>query len=295
MSKTPVIVIPLANDDFDPSEVVIPWQLCKAQGFEVKFATCGGKQANADPLMLSGEGLDPWGFIPILRKIPLLGLTLRAKAPVRKGYEALLQDSNYQNPLCYKDLKVEDYDGIFLPGGHAPKMRQYLEDKDLQCFVADYFEPPDGSAHKPVGAVCHGVLVLARAQSKTTGKSVLYGKKTTALTWKLEKTAWMLTKYYGRFWDSNYYRTYQESDNDPYGYWGVEQEIKRALKSEDDFKNVDPNVKGAWLKESGLDRDTIDNDKPAWIVQDGNYVSGRWPGDVYTLSKRFIELVKQAQ
>ena len=292
MSKTPVIVIPLANDDFDPSEVVIPWQLCLKEGFEVKFATLDGKQANADPLMLSGEGLDPWGFIPILKKIPLLGLSLRADAPVRKNYQALLQDNNFKNPLTYKDLKTDDFDGLILPGGHAPKMRQYLEDQDLQSFVASYFEPSDGSDHKPVAAVCHGVLVAARAKSKITGKSVLYGKQTTALTWKLEKTAWMLTKFYGRFWDSNYYRTYQENKDDPHGHWGVEQEIKRALKSPDDFKTVDPKVTGAFLKDSGLVRDSENNDKPAWVVQDGNYLSGRWPGDVHTLSKRFVELVK---
>ncbi|MFZ0919122.1 MAG: hypothetical protein WAN83_03450 [Candidatus Dormiibacterota bacterium] len=28
-------------------------------------------------------------------------------------------------------------------------------------------------------------------------------------------------------------------------------------------------------------RGTVDNDAPAFVVEDGNYVSARWPGDAY--------------
>jgi hypothetical protein len=242
--------------------------------------------------MLTGEGLDPWGFIPGLKKICLIGLTLRAESGARKAYQQLLQDPNFQHPLRYDQLKVADFDGLILPGGHAPNMVPYLESKDLQQFVAEFFETPGAdNNHKPIAAVCHGVLVAARAISPTTKQSVLYGKKTTALTWKLESTAWLLTKYFARFWDSNYYRTYQESKGDPKGHWSVESEIKRALAAPDDFLNVDPTQTGAWLRASGLARDSETNDKPAWVVQDGNYLSARWPGDVHTMTNRFIGLL----
>src|SRR6202163_3357988 len=58
------VVIPIAGRDFDPTEVAVPWQILRAAGHEVAFATPDGARGRADELMLTGEGLDPWGFIP---------------------------------------------------------------------------------------------------------------------------------------------------------------------------------------------------------------------------------------
>jgi putative intracellular protease/amidase len=288
------IIIPLPHHDFDPTEVAIPWKLMCDAGFDVHFATPDGQTAQCDPMMISGEGLDPWAWIPLLKKLRLFGLLLRADTNARNAYQALIKDSNFNQAKAYTSLKVEDYDGLLLPGGHAPKMKPYLENKDLQTFVAAFFENNyrDGK-HKPVAAICHGVVLAARSISSQTQKSVLYGKKTTALTWKLEKSAWMLTKYFARFWDPNYYRTYQESKNDPKAYWSVESEIKRALQHESDFIDVDNDAPNHTLKTMGLVRDSQENSKPAWVVQDENYLSARWPGDAHTLAKRFIALVSQ--
>ena len=270
------IIIPLPNHDFDPTEAAISWKTVKAAGFDVEFATADGKTAQCDPIMISGEGLDFWGWIPLLKKIPFIGLFLRADRYARKAYGEMLQDKNFQNPCKYKNLKVEDYAGLILPGGHAPRMKQYLEDKILQNFVADFFETTDETGqHKPIAAICHGVVVAARSISTTTDKSVLYGKKTTALTWKLENTAWKITKFFARFWDPNYYRTYMENKGEAKGYRSVEQEVKRALKNENDFKDVPKNSEHYLLKTSGILRDRVDNPKPAWVVKDGNYLSAR--------------------
>ena len=288
------IIIPLPHNDFDPTEVSIPWKLMRDNGIEVSFATPDGKQANADSLMISGEGLDPWGWIPILKKLKLFGLLLRANKSARSAYLSLRQDPHFQQPLKYSDLNTNDFDGLLLPGGHAPRMRPYLEDKTLQAFVAGFFDSTNELGdHKPIAAICHGVVLAARSISPLTQKSVLYGKKTTALTWEFEKSAWNLTKYFARFWDANYYRTYQETASDPKGYWGVEQEIKRALKTETDFIDVhkaNPHFK---LKTSAMARDSATNSKPAWVVQDGNYLSARWPGDAHTLATEFIQLLKK--
>ena len=83
---------------------------------------------------------------------------------------------------------------------------QFLEDGDLQRFVADFFD-----ADKPVAAICHGVALAARSISTSTGKSVLHGRRTTALTWRLEKSAYSMMRFLGRFWDPEYYRTYTET------------------------------------------------------------------------------------
>lgn len=287
------VIIPISNHDFDPSEVAIPWQILNDNGVAVYFATPDGNLGQADPLMLSGEGLDPWGFIPVLKKIKLIGLTLRADANARKAYCQLEQDANFKQPLSYQDLKVDDFDGLILPGGHAKGIKPYLEDKTLATFVADFFDHQDAQgSHKPIAAVCHGVLVAARAISSKNGKSCLYGKKTTGLTWQLEKTAWQVTKFGARFWDSSYYRTYPENPGEPAGYRSTQAEITRVLANEADFVDVPKGAPDYFYKASGFFRDTLSDERPAHVVQCGNYLSGRWPGDVHTLAKRFLALLQ---
>lgn len=283
------VIIPIPSHDFDPSEVAVTWKVLRDSGHELHFATPDGRRGYADPIMLSGEGLDPWGFIPILKKVRLIGLLLRAQAGARRAYRELEQDPRFLAPLRWDQLRVEDWDGLFLPGGHARRMREYLESAVLQGFVADFFD-----SHKPVGAICHGVLLAARSVSRKTGKSVLYGRKTTALTWKLEKSAWTLTKFLARFWDPGYYRTYGELKGQPAGYMSVQAEVTRALASPEDFVDVPAGAADHFAKTGGMARDSLDNSAPAWMVRDGNYVSARWPGDVHTFAREFAKAVSSA-
>ncbi|MDR3479887.1 MAG: type 1 glutamine amidotransferase domain-containing protein [Burkholderiaceae bacterium] len=288
------IIIPIPNRDFDPSEVALPWQILRAAGHIVEFATPDGGPASADPLMLSGEGLDPWGWIPGLKKIRLIGLLLRADRYARSAYRQMQKDPQFQQPKRYDALRVDDYDALLLPGGHAKRVKAYLENAVLQAFVADFFEARNAAGQaKPVAAICHGVVLAARAKSKTSGKSVLHGRKTTALTWQLERSAWHLTKYFARFWDPDYYRTYRESGSEAPGYWGVEQEIRRALASAADFVDVPADAAHRFRKASGMLRDRIDDARPAWVVRDGNYISARWPGDVHTWARQFVDMLNE--
>jgi hypothetical protein len=41
-------------------------------------------------------------------------------------------------------------------------------------------------------------------------------------------------------------------------------------------------------------RGTATDDTAAFVVQDGNYVSARWPGDAYLLGRRFTNLLQRA-
>lgn len=286
------VIIPLPSRDFDPTEAAVSWKIIRDAGHDVEFATPDGKRPYADPLMISGEGLDPWGWIPLLKKIIFVGFILRADRFGRKAYKELERDANFLNPKKYEELHVENYDGLLLPGGHASGMIPYLEDKTLQSFVADFFETGDGKKkHRPVGAICHGVVLALRSISRATGKSVLYGKKTTALTWKQENTAWLLTRFFARFWDPEYYRTYSERSGEPRGFRSVEMEIKRALENEEDFLDVPPGIKYYFKKTGGLAKDRLNDSRPAWVVEDGNYISARWPGDVHTFALKFTELL----
>ncbi len=281
------VLIPLPARDFDPSEAAISWQVLSNAGHSVTFATPGGGPAAADEMMLSGEGLDPWGAIPLLRKLPLIGLLMRANRNARNAYAAMLADHNYARPLRWDAVDASAFDGLLLPGGHRARgMREYLESEALQRCIADFFE-----AQKPVAAICHGVLLAARSISQKTRRSVLYGYRTTALTWALEKSAWKVARV-TRFWDPNYYRTYLEKPGEPDGYMSVQQEVMRALAHPEDFLDVPKTDPDYRRKTSGLQRDTLEDARPAFVVADRNYVSARWPGDVHTFAKTFASLLR---
>ena len=122
------------------------------------------------------------------------------------------------------------------------------------------------------------------------GRSVLHGRRTTSLTWSQEHLA-ANTGRVARFWDPSYYRTYVEASGEPCGYWGVEQEVKRALAKPEDYANVPEDAPDYGLKTDGRHRDTLEDERPAFVVEDGRYVSARWPGDVHTFAKTFARVL----
>ena len=187
---------------------------------------------------------------------------LGAAAEPKAFYRQMQADDEFQSPMAWQDIKPDEFGGLILPGGHAPGMRQYLGSELLRSKVAEYW-----SLERPVGAICHGVLVLARATDPTTGRSLLFGRRTTCLPKYMERSAFLTTAWrLGR-----YYRTYPEY---------VEDEVRRALRDRADF------VRGPRVLSR---RGTETDDGPAFVVQDGNYVSARWPGDAYLFAKRFAE------
>jgi putative intracellular protease/amidase len=284
-STAPKVLIVIGRRDFDPTEVAVSWQVLSHAGFDVVFATPDGQPGIADPLMLSGEGLDVWGWIPLVRRMKLVGLALRADARAREAHAQMLRSAAFAQPLRHADVDVQAFDALLLPGGHrAAGMREYLESATLQRLVAAFFD-----SGKPVGAICHGVVLAARSISARTGRSVLHGRKTTALTWKLERSAWLLMRVLGRFWDAAYYRTYLEEKGEPAGHRSVEAEVRRALASPDDFQQPQ------WFRQaSGLFRDRPGDTRCAFVVVDGNYVSARWPGDVHLFAQTLAERVARS-
>jgi len=177
-------------------------------------------------------------------------------------YAEMQSDEAFRAPLAWNDLEPKQFDGLILPGGHAPRMRQYLGSETLRGTVAEYW------AHgRPVGAICHGVLVLARTRDPTTGRSLLYGRRTTCLPKYMERSAFLTTAWrLGR-----YYRTYPAY---------VEDEVRSALRDPADF------VRGPRVLSK---RGTATDDGPSFFVRDDNYVSARWPGDAYLFAKRFAD------
>ena len=120
---------------------------------------------------------------------------------------------------------------------------------------------------------------------------MLYGRRTTALTWSFERKAEMVGRVV-RFWDPDYYRTYPDAPGEPHGYMSVQQEVTRALADPTHFKDVPKTDPLYRRKTSGLQRDSLQDSRPAFVVRDRNYVSARWPGDAYTFAKTFSDMLK---
>jgi len=281
----PTIVMPIPRQDFDPTEVAVSWKVLTDMGFEVVFATPDGMPAEADAIMLDGIGLDPWSWVPGLRHLRVIGLMLRANADARRAYREMQSSAAFGAPLAWSALRSDAYDALILAGGHRARgMREYLESPVLQQFVATYF-----ATGKPVGAICHGVLLAARSHN-SLGQSVLHGRRTTALTWVQERAADRLARV-GRWWDPGYYRTYAEEAQQPAGYMSVEQEVARALAAPADFIQVPADAADRLRKVSGLHRDSIADMRPGWVVVDGNYVSARWPGDAHLFAKTLAQMI----
>ncbi len=283
-----LVLLPLPASDFDPTEVAVSWSVLTELGHQVVFATPEGKPGRADDIMVTGRGLDPWGAVPLLRNLTVIGRALRANADGRAAYAEVQRDRSFADPMPWREARAAEFDGLVLPGGHRARgMRPYLESALLSELVVDFFR-----RERAIGAICHGVLAAARSIDPMSGRSVLYGRRTTALTWQLERTAWKIGRR-SRFWDPTYYRTYPEEPGQVAGYMSVQQEVTRALARPPDFLDVPPDAPDVRLKTSGRARDTGDDARPAWVVRDGNYVSARWPGDVHTFARTFSTVLRE--
>jgi putative intracellular protease/amidase len=239
------VLMPLPDRDFDPTETAVPWRLLTREGHEVVFATeAGGTAPAGDPRLLDGS----------------LGKLGPAAEP-RAFYDEMVQSPAFAHPIAWSAIVPDAFDGLILAGGHAPGMRQYLGSSLLQDKVGAFWR-----TSRPVGAICHGVLVLARTRDPATGKSVLFGARTTCLPKYMERGAYFMT-----FWKlGRYYRTY-----DAY----VEDEVRGALGDGREQFERGPLI----VRKRG----TGDDDVGAFIVEDGRYVSARWPGDAYLFARRF--------
>ncbi|WP_369229925.1 type 1 glutamine amidotransferase domain-containing protein [Streptomyces sp. R21] len=244
------VLMPVPDRDFDVTEVAVPWRLLTDAGHEVVLATeRAGTRPAADPRLLTGV---------------LFG-QLGADEEPRRFYQELTAVPEFTATVSWADIEVGEFDGLLLPGGHAPGMRQYLGSAALQEQVARFW-----ALERPVGAICHGVLVLARSRDTATGRSVIAGRRTTCLPKYMERTAYLTTAWrLGR-----YYRTYPAY---------VEDEVRSALGA--------PDAQFARGPRTLTRRGTANDDTHAFVVEDGHYLSARWPGDAYLFARRYLALL----
>jgi putative intracellular protease/amidase len=89
--------------------------------------------------------------------------------------EILDTEKYLQNTMKLDDISHQDFDAIFLPGGHGT-MFDLPDNKKLQELLRDFFE--EG---KIVAAVCHGPAGLVGA-TLSNGQPLVFGKRVTAFT-----------------------------------------------------------------------------------------------------------------
>ena len=281
-----LVLIPLPARDYDPTEAAVSWKVLVDAGHSVRFATPEGSPAPADDRMVTGRGLDAWGFVPYLDRCVAVGRVLRADNAGRAAYAQMKRAPEFLSATRWDAVELGAVDGLLLPGGHRARgMRPYLESPLLQATIVDAFR-----RGLPVAAICHGVLLVARSVDPDVGRSVLHGRRTTSLTWRQERRAALIGRIV-RFWEPEYYRTYPDPRDKPTGYMSVQAEVTRALARSEDFIDVDPADPDARIKNDGLHRDGPHNQRPAHVVVDGSYVSARGPGDAHTFARRFATLL----
>jgi putative intracellular protease/amidase len=246
--SAPTVVMLLPARDYDPTESAVIWAALDDAGVGVVFATPDGRPAYADERLVDG------GF-------SVLSPVLMTKPGPLAAYRRMIASTAFASPVRHD--AVGEPAALFVPGGHAKGVRTLMESAAAQSVAVSAM-----AAGVPVGAVCHGVLLLARSIDPRTGRSVLYGRRTTALTRALELGGWMMT----RAWLGDYYRTYPTT---------VQDDVVAALADPADF-DAGPRM---------TLRDSPDHLERGFTVHDGNYLSARWPGDCHRMAAEFCAVV----
>jgi putative intracellular protease/amidase len=116
-------------------ELAAPYYTFRDAGAEVSLASPKGGQPPLDPISDTPQGQTEW--------------TRRFKQD--PAAQAVLA-----NTTRLSEVKAEDYDTVFYPGGHGP-MWDLAEDPKSIALIEAFW-----NAGKPVAAVCHAPGVLHR-------------------------------------------------------------------------------------------------------------------------------------
>ncbi len=140
-----------------------------AVGLAESTAARQPKRARGRVLLVIGDAAEAMDTMYPFFRVPEDGFEIVVAAPEKRsyplvgheappGWDITQETPSYHLPsdIAFRDVKTEDYLGIFLSGGRAPEYLRY--DADLMRIVKRCFEQK-----KPVGVVCHGAEIVARA------------------------------------------------------------------------------------------------------------------------------------
>ena len=148
---------------FWSEELAAPYYTLTDKGIEITLSSPKGGQPPIDP-----KSEDP---------------TFQTDTTRRMDKDTvLLNKLKHTIPLA--EVKMEDYDAVFYPGGHGP-LWDLAESATSQKLIVDFY-----TANKPVGFVCHALGVLKDV--KIDGAYLVNGKNVTGFT-NTEEEAVQLT------------------------------------------------------------------------------------------------------
>lgn len=136
-------------------EVTTPYYAFADAGAEVTIASIAGGAVPVDPRSTEGEAADADSV---------------ARYRDDDALQAAIGDTE-----SIADIDADDYDAIFLAGGHGT-MWDFATSEDLADLVVDFLE-----TDRIVAAVCHGPAGLVSAVDDD-GASVLNGRRVTGFT-----------------------------------------------------------------------------------------------------------------
>lgn len=100
------------------------------------------------------ELTEPWQAVADAGGRPVL---VSLEAGKVQGFNHLDPGDSFEATVAVADARVDDFDGLMLPGGVA-NPDQLRMDADAVRFTASFFE-----AGKPVAVICHGPWTLVEA------------------------------------------------------------------------------------------------------------------------------------
>jgi len=139
-------------------EFTTPFYLLREKGIELTIASPKGGKAPSDPKSTTGD---------------------YTTASVKKFLEDPSSQEKLNNTIALEDVKAEDFDAIFYPGGHGP-MWDLPENQISIKLIESFF-----SAGKPVALVCHAPAALKNVMAN--GSYLIQGKTISGFTNSEEK------------------------------------------------------------------------------------------------------------
>jgi protease I len=101
---------------------------------------------------LQEEGITPVVAAPEKRRYQMVLHEVKPGWTITKEWEGYTLEAD----LAFRDVREDEYLGIFFSGGRAPEYIRY--DEDLVRITRHFF-----AANKPIACVCHGVEIPAYA------------------------------------------------------------------------------------------------------------------------------------
>ena len=133
------------------------------------------KEAGAEVTIASPKG----GLVPLDPKSQSIIVATQSTKRFLKDQEAM---DFLSSAIPLEELKAENFDAVFLPGGHGP-LWDLANNIQLKQLLEAFYQQD-----KPIGSVCHGVVSLLTLYNDQ-GELVIKGKHVTSFSNSEEESA----------------------------------------------------------------------------------------------------------